>query len=229
MFDWGGDDEELERGGKPNWKVIVFIVAILIGIIVLAGCAETGQIPRSVTSPDRSLIPVPSSVRTALVPTPRPELKETKIYVVATGIPYYWSVRSTIVDWNLADRFVDFVPADSCPKLVPCVHIKMGKFPNTTAAETSFMDDDFTINIVVSDSIRNAFVAHSVMCHELGHVLGLPHISGTVDTCMTAVDGFFRTRPTKLDTRLVNSFGTWEFEKMYELSGKDIDTRSHPQ
>lgn len=226
-FEWHKREDEEFAGGSPRWGLIIVLVAVLILVVALTSCKAPKPTPG--TPAEHPVQTVTSPVPTTPAPTHRSEPKETKIYVVATGVPYYWSVKGTIVDWNLADRYADFILAETCPQLVPCVHVKMGKFPNTTAAETSFMDDYDSINVVLNNSIHNDWVAHSTLCHEFGHVLGLPHITGTVNTCMTPLDGFYRTRPSVIDTRLVNSFGEWEFEKMYELSGKDIDIRSQPK
>lgn len=165
-------------------------------------------------------------VSTVQVPSIPPE---TKICVAATEIPKSWGLAHVLVDWNLADKYVDFVLSNQCASsAASTVRVTLGNLPSDTAAETRFGSYCCDISLVVNRTLKSTWIAKSTLCHEFGHVLGLPHISGTVDTCMTAVNNFYRTRPTKLDTRLVNGYGTWGFEKMYELSGKDVDVRGQP-
>jgi hypothetical protein len=102
------------------------------------------------------------------------------------------------------------------------------KLDVNTAAETSFgYRNDITIDL--NPDVTRPREAQSTLCHEMGHTLGLPHISGTSNTCMTATDDFYRVLPSTLDLKLANSYGDWSLEKMYELSGKDLDARSLPK
>lgn len=222
-----------EREGSNHdsltvWVIVGLAIAFLIGISFVRAPVE---VPPEIT---RSAVPRPLQTVTSHVPTPQgpsstPEPREAKIYVVAPNIPSYWKIGTTLSEWNLADRYADFVPMNYCMIDEPCLTIKMGKLADDTAAITTFNSDGRTVSIILNRSLKNPIVASSITCHELGHVLGLPHINGTVNTCMTAKDGFYRTRPTEIDSRLVNSYGKWEFWKMYDLSGKDVDIRSLPR
>jgi hypothetical protein len=102
------------------------------------------------------------------------------------------------------------------------------KLDHFTAAETSFgYRDDIYIDL--NPEVTSWRAAQSTACHELGHVLGLPHISGTANTCMTVKDDYYRVLPSALDLKLANSYGKWDGNKMYQLSGKDFDIRTQPK
>lgn len=208
-------------------STIVIVVTATIWFLVLLVGASESKIPQPLHSP--SLVtesPVPK-VHPSPVPKVTPVSAETKIYVVVKNVPSYWGVSGSLTDWNLVDHYADFVPVKSCPDSLPCLTVKMKKLPEDTAAETNWGEgNDITIDL--NPIVASHWEAKSTICHELGHVLGLPHVSGTANTCMTAI-GSYRIHPTIVDARLVNSYGVWETDKMYLLSGKDVDIRSMPR
>jgi hypothetical protein len=219
----------MKKKGKGGLLSAAIIVSLLVGwLVFLQVTTEPVKLPVEVT---QSAHPRAGAVPRSAEPpvTPTPGSGETKIYVVVKDVPSEWQISRVMSEWNLADRYVDFVPISKCIMYEPCLTVKMGRFEEeTTAGETSFIGDGFSIDIIFNRNIKSSFIAKSVACHEFGHVLGMPHVKGTANTCMTAVDGAFRGRPSQIDSRLVNSFGEWGYQKMYELSGKDVDIRSMP-
>jgi hypothetical protein len=214
-----------------SFGVVVAASAIWISLLTFWPSTDS-RIPQPLHDPRSAPVShrqtVTSPVPPVQVLSPTPEHKETKIYIVSKGIPSYWGISKVILGWNL-DKYADFVPVNTCPSFQPCVTVKLNpKLPNTTAAETSFgYRNDITI--ALNPIITNSWNAQSTACHEMGHVLGLGHIKGTSKTCMTAKDGFYRALPSSLDIRLANGLGEWNLEKMYTLSGKDIDVRDAPK
>lgn len=233
-FDWRDEDEELESGGKLNWKAIIFIVAILVVVALLASCASsTVRIPRSVSSPDWADTPPRIAVQSSPVPTSTPKQNthkpspaSTTIYVVS-HVNSLWHVGDAIIGWKLA-KYTDFKLVKQCPVTAPCVTIRMNEsLPSDTAAETSFTTNPNEILMDLNPVVTSSKEAENTVSHELGHVLGAPHIVGTLDTVMAPI-GVYRVLPTRLDVRVVDALGRWDSEKMYENSGKTLDMSHQP-
>lgn len=226
--DW---DKEIERGGRPKWWLILVCLAVIAIVLVKCSPSTTDQNPSPKTTAGSPLqtLTTPEPGSTVLGPKQKPpSLKYTYIYVVAPKLSPVWELDSAISGWKLA-RWTDFRPVAVCPVAKPCVTITEKRLANNQAGVTNF-GYDYTITIHLNASlIWDPFKAQSTLAHELGHVLGAPHIVGTNNTLMTAKDGFYRTRPTDLDIRLVDQLGEWELEKMYENSGKTVDVRTAPK
>lgn len=213
--------------------LIAVLSGALIGAISLTPSTSSripAQSVRPSVPPDSPRQTVTSPVPTVHSPSPSPKPRETKIYVVAKNVPSYWGISRVITGWNM-DRFADFVPLADCPKAMPCVTIKMDAklSGTTTAAQTTFGYRMGDIVIDLNPDVKMPWEAQSTACHEMGHVLGAGHINGTNKTCMTPKDAFYRVLPSSLDLQIVNGYGTWELEKMYRLSGKDVDVRTYPK
>lgn len=229
--DWG----EIEKGGRPRWGLVIFLVILLVIIISLVGCSA--QIPRSVTSPDWPKQAVSSPSQTVSAPSTRPKRGPDKpktqgiiIYVVDKGINPIWDIDGALAGWKDA-KWTDFRKVNSCPVAKPCVTVEEKKsLDDNVAGETLFgySVDDIVINLNPV-LIWEPFQAQSTIAHELGHTLGAPHVVGTNNTLMTAKDAYYRLIPSALDLRLVDSLGPWTLEKMYVDSGKTVDVRSQPK
>ncbi len=215
------------RKAKASLAIVILVAAAIWFISLLIG-PSTVTIPSDLHSPSLATSTPLPKVHTTPVPSQAPETQQTLIYVIANHIPSYWGIDSVIVGWNKATN-TDFVRSVKCPSFKPCVYIEVNKkLPEDTAAQTEFgYRNDIVIEL--NPIVTKRQEAQSTLCHEMGHTLGLPHISGTANTCMTANDDFYRVTPSALDLRLANSYGKWSLEKMYVLSGKDLDVRSIPR
>ena len=217
-------------------RLLSIVIFMLLGATIVYAFAFLAW-PKRVEMPPVERRPVPavqpstvppSHVPSIGVPSPTPKPTKVTIFVVANGIPDYWNIDKVVSGWNKAEHTV-FTPVAMCPSFYPCVTVKMdSKIDKDYAAETTFgYRNDITIKL--NPTVTNSWDAQSTACHEFGHVLGLGHISGTANTCMTAKDGFYRALPTRLDLKYADSFGDWDLSKMYTLSGKDIDVRTAPK
>jgi hypothetical protein len=209
-------------------SVAICLMAAVIWVITLLVGPTEYTIPSPLSTPSQGISIHLPKVQPRVVESPTSEPRETKIYVEYRTVPSYWGIGRVITGWNLAVN-TDFVPVTKCPNSKPCVKIRINpKLDHYTAAETSFgYRNDIYIDL--NPEVTNPREAQSTACHEMGHVLGLPHINGTVNTCMTAKDKFYRTLPSSLDLKLANSYGKWDGNKMYSLSEKTVDVRSLPK
>lgn len=225
--DWG----EISRGGKPKWGLIIFL-AILLIVVVKCTPSET-RIPRSVTSPDWPKQTLSPAVQPTPGQLPRPERQPEKptssvltIYVVSVVDNKLWGVNAAIAGWKPA-KYTDFQLVKHCPIATPCVLISKGNLGPFVAAQAEYgyrMQDLF---IKVNPIITSHKEAQSALVHELGHLIGAPHIVGTHNTVMNPI-GIYRLLPTKSDIQTVDRLGRWQLEKMYESSGKTLDVRAVP-
>lgn len=221
-----GDPED-----PPNnlrWGVIGFIVLIAVVAAVKYAPSETPK-----TLPNQPEQTVSSAEPGSTVLGSKPEREPHKptspivtIYVVDAGISPIWGLDNAIAGWKLA-KWTDIRKVAVCPVARPCVTVSEKKLDKLEAGRTDFNEP---MGIYLNSSlIWEPFKAQSTLAHEFGHILGAPHIVGTSNTLMTAKDGFYRTKPTALDLRVVDSLGRWDLEKMYVESGKTVDARALPR
>lgn len=219
------------RSHLKLWHFAVMVIGLALFTGLLAWPRTPGHLPvqRSPqvtvsTLPGLELTPVPSPLPKV---TPlKPTSQSVTIYYTATGIPKYWGIKAVLKAWSVA-KYEDLKLVNTCPLGVPCVDIAFdNKIDPNDAAQTYFFAS--TISIRLNPAITQSFEAQATICHEVGHTLGLPHIKGTVNSCMPAM-GDYRTIPSKLDLQLVNGFGHWTAETAQQTTLKDIDVRDLPK
>lgn len=212
-------------------------IGLIIGVVSLWGVLQFIPPPgvRLPVPADSPKQPLSSPSQAYRSPIPRPERKpETPtstsltFYVVSENVPREWGLVNVLAGWKSA-KFSSFKQASGCPVAAPCITIYMYKFADKrVAGQANFTDDYSGLNIKLNPSVKNTREMQSTLSHEFGHLLGAPHIAGTNNTVMNAVD-VYRTLPTALDIQTVDRLGNWELEKMYENSGKTVDVRTAPK
>jgi hypothetical protein len=108
----------------------------------------------------------------------------------ADGSPV-WPVRAAAERWS-AGNPVDFrYTTKACPAGSQCVVVRQAALaaPAVGSTATAHVGNDITASTVILDKNfgRTNSAAHrqNVVCHELGHSLGLGHRAGT-SSCMTS-------------------------------------------
>lgn len=129
--------------------------------------------------------------------------------------------------WNRAKN-TRFVTSNSCPVSSTCVVVSIKKLPRGYFGVTYFYPTK--IVIYFNTYIKTAYDAQATACHELGHVLGLGHITGTRKSCMPISSGINDpSRATDLDIHWADSLGPWNLERMDSLRQKTVDVRDLPR
>jgi hypothetical protein len=102
-----------------------------------------------------------------------------------------WPVRAAAERWD-DNNPVDFrYTTRGCPKGYQCVVVRQSELasPAVGSTATTHVGADITASSVVLDTTfgrtNNATKRRNVVCHELGHTLGLQHRLGT-SSCMTS-------------------------------------------
>lgn len=218
---------------KKKGVALSLLSISLIGACVYLTPSTNVQMPPEVTGVPRSVPPEsPSSWSRTRVPTPQvpsPTLKpgKTRINVVTKGIGSYWQFDVAMTNWNKQLKWTQLTKVKACPVAEPCVVVKYSKLPNDTAAVTSFgYRNDVTIEL--NPVVKNPKEALATGTHELGHVLGVPHITGTSNTVMNPIL-VQRTTPSGIDVGYANRDKTWTVEEAYKSSSKDVDVRAVPR
>lgn len=207
---------------------------------MLSGCTADLEPFRSLpnTFPLPTISPEPAS-RVTIAPSPTTKLTPIKpltwvtiIYVVKKNVPSIWNVEAALAGWKAA-KYSDFKLVTECPVAEPCVTIRPdSNLDKKYGGQTSFSYDPADIVITLTTLKMSSIEAKETMCHELGHVLGEPHIKGTHDTCLLATSNYplsYRTKPTKLDLKVVDDLGHWQLEKMAISADKELDVSKRLQ
>ena len=227
------------REGKPVTKrgtlIIVVVGLIIWAVILLTTPTQVVKVPiRELTVPPHwPGQTVTSPVPTIPVPVPVPKVTPQKptsqsrtIYYTATGILNYWGVKPVLKAWSAA-KYEDLKLVVQCPATEACVTIKLDySIDPGDAAVTDFYTDHMVIRL--NPAIRSPFEAQSAVCHEVGHTLGLPHLVGTINSCMPAI-GDYRVTPSVTDLKVLDRLGHWTLKSAYESSRKDVDVRKLQQ
>lgn len=110
--------------------------------------------------------------------------------ITANGSPV-WPVRAAAERWD-NDNPVDFrYTTYGCPRGVQCVTVRQAKLasPGVGTTTTVFVGDDIRSAKIVVDTTfgrtRSYSQRRNVICHELGHSLGLKHRTSTT-SCLTS-------------------------------------------
>lgn len=143
----------------------------------------------------------PATAAPAPAPAPAPVVMswpKDVVYVYDTtakllktdGTPV-WPVRAAAERWD-NDNPVDFrYTTKPCPAGVQCVVVRQQELaaPAVGSAATGSVGTDLVAATVILDTTfgrtNTATRRRNVVCHELGHTLGLSHRSGT-SSCMTS-------------------------------------------
>lgn len=216
------------KRGRRN-KVILGVIGL---IVLVSGVRYAPSLTRQ-TPPQQPRQAVTSHVEVTPAPSPRPERKphtptstSLTIYVVSLVNDKFWGVSATMLGWKMA-KYTDFKPAKVCPLAAPCIKIYESKLPYDIAAQATFTYSWY-MYIELNPLVTTHSEAQSALGHEFGHLLGAPHIVGTMDTIMSP-SGVYHLLPTKRDIAVVDGLGRWQLEKMYVESGKTVDVRSAPK
>lgn len=162
---------------------------ILSALVIIGGSAMTRD--RAIPIEPAS-IPVAVPVSTATIPTPTimpdnvlPPLtflsKVGKTYIcLVMGESVYsnWPIDEVMQEWNGNGKVLFAYNADRCSATVSIVQMSN---PDITYWGLTETFDDSYIQITLNASVPAVHRRH-VICHELGHVLGLAHTTNV--TCM---------------------------------------------
>ena len=206
-------------------KKLLFLVVI---ISLLSACTpDLSTIPRRSTPSDSASVvsrtPVPSTqVQT---PTPNPI---TTIYVVDKGVREEWGLQAAVNSWQRA-KFTDIIFVKVCPAdwKIACVTIsEVTNMSMDFAGEATFnlTPKQMTIHLNALVTWTTEAEKQTTVCHEFGHILGLAHITFSQNSCMWNGGTYQKwpRRATNLDLKMVDRLGSWDIEKMYDSSSKDV-------
>jgi len=163
------------------------------------------------------------------VSQPTPQSIITQIYVVNKNVSSDWGLEEAIEGWERA-KFTQITFVKVCPVAwnSPCVTLsEVNNLDIKFAGETTFNNypKQMTIHLNSRITWMGEPEKQTTVCHEFGHILGLPHITNRQDTCMWIGVGVYKKYPrraTNLDLKMVDRLGSWDINKMYESSGKDL-------
>lgn len=145
----------------------------------------------------------------AHIPPDKPKV----IWVVTSRVDRDWQLPRQIAGWNKA-KYVDFKLTDSCPVASPCVLIS--EINTKYAGEADFATGESKMQIRLARDLLPR-EKPTTMCHELGHILGHPHVKSS-ESCMNDL-GYLVPYPTASDIAVVDTYGQWNWYKASEYSG----------
>lgn len=188
---------------------------IVFGLLILfqfTSCAWQIEGPEpGTTAPESTAVPR-SPVPRVDVPPEKPRVIFIK---VAKNVDAGWQISKQVSEWNKA-KYVDFRITNTCPVASPCVLISESHIDPKFAGETDFGSDERSMTIKLSRTLPTKEKAPTI-CHELGHILGLPHLLNP-KSCMNDL-GYLVRQPVASDIEVVDSFGQWNWYRASEYSG----------
>jgi len=155
-----------------------------------------------------------AAIRSTLAPDPLPEV-HTAILVVDKLNKPQWQLKAIIADWNKVELEQFYIVNQCVTTYGPCVTIESKTLPQKDyLGQLDFRSGPADMVITVVPNQTN-IEAQATICHELGHVLGLGHISKKgITSCMS--DWGNTTRPSNLDIYHVNHLGSWDYTRVWQ-------------
>lgn len=169
----------------------------LIFVVLLAACSTD---PWEVVSEPGAAPETPVTVVEAPSPTPVTESSPTNdlTTIVITGSdnfdPNYWQMDQVLADWKIPGveyRFQeDCWGSDVCVLILDSSSVRTDSPIDDTGVAYTIQESPvyYIIELFRKDIAEEGFSPRSVLCHELGHVLGADHVS--YPSCMNDGSGF---------------------------------------
>lgn len=213
-----------------------YTIGLAVISALLAGCPLTPDLDRVTQnrSPLVTASPVPSQSATP-APEASPKRKVTKVYIISSLPKYYelrYNLEEVVAAWQKT-KWTSIGIRKTCPVAKGlyaydevCVFIKEVKLSAKFAGQTYWRDGYIDIHINLNARMYIQHEQQATLCHEIGHVLGAPHIKSR-QSCMIDVDTGAKL-PSKTDIAFVDSLGEWNFEKMYDSAVRTIDSSQLP-
>jgi hypothetical protein len=156
--------------------------AVAVFIAVLASCLLGSS---AVTSADAAAVTFVSWPKDVIY-----VYDTTANLKLANGSPM-WPVRAAAARWNAGNPVSFRYTTKPCPTGAQCVVVSQAELAGSTVGSTAtaYVGNDITTSTVILDKTfgktNSATHRQNVVCHELGHSLGLGHRAGT-SSCMTS-------------------------------------------
>lgn len=156
-------------GASKNLDVNMKLFSLSVLCLVLVSCGIPAQNQTPVTE---TVTVYPTTI--SLTPQPTETMQCIHFYSKSS-----WPVEEAISNWNKngVNKLKTYQDGDKCDWHV--VMQEVPPMPNAWA-QTQYSPDTATVTILGSDAPPK--LRKSILCHELGHVLGLGHEKGV--TCM---------------------------------------------
>lgn len=192
---------------KNNVVSILSYLILLSSAVACSSPSSTQEVLPSATRPSVS------DVETSKVPQVTSKPKQTTIYVKGNLVPEF-GLTKIVSEWSRG-KYVDLIRTNDCPDdvTIPCVTIIQISDSGPYTGETEFnaYPGDMVIYLFGSLSIKEARIT---LCHEVGHIVGLWHLTDKTSCMYDEEFGNPSDLPSMSDLKVLDSLGPWSLEKV---------------